>query len=103
MYEIIYLPVSRRDLLSILDYIAEHEKEPAYALSLLDKIDEAIKRLKDFPYSCRKYIPVHPLEYSYRVLPVSSYAVYYTVLEDTKTVEIHRIISQKMDNTNIID
>lgn len=102
MYKIIYLPIAQRDLEGIIGYIADFEKEPINALSLLDAFDEAIGRLKQFPYSCQVYIPIREIEYEYRLLPVKGYGVYYTIYEEKKIVEIHRILSQRMDVPNII-
>ncbi len=46
-YKIVYLPVAERDLSEIFKYI--NRDSPSAALSLLDKIDEHISRLADFP------------------------------------------------------
>ncbi|MFZ5598240.1 MAG: type II toxin-antitoxin system RelE/ParE family toxin, partial [Bacillota bacterium] len=51
----------------------------------------------DFPYSCRVYQPVKPLEHEYRILHVKNYAVFYTVKEQEKLVEIFRVIYTKRD------
>ena len=53
MYKLRYLPLARKDLNAITDYIAEHLKAPKAALDLLYAIDEAISNLEQFPYSCK--------------------------------------------------
>lgn len=100
MYEIRYLPSSRKDLTGIISYIADHLKAPKAAMELLDALDESISKLEQFPYSCKVYQPIESLENEYRILPVKNYAVFYAVNE--QVVEIHRVIYAKMDLTKII-
>ena len=50
-------------------------------------------RLKTSPYSCPEYEDVP----EYRKLVVGEYLVFYIVNEDTKTVDIHRILHGSRD------
>lgn len=100
MHEIRYLPLARKDLAAITNYIADHLKAPKAAIDLLDSLDESISRLGQFPYSCKVYQPIKTLTDEYRLLPVKNYAVFYIV--KAQVVEIHRIIYSKMDLSNII-
>jgi len=100
MYEIRYLPLARKDLLDISNYIADNLKAPKAAIHLLDALDKAIPRLENFPYLCSSYHPIQSLEDEYRLLPVNNYAVLYVVTENM--VEIRRIVYAKMDLTKII-
>ncbi|MEW6697991.1 MAG: type II toxin-antitoxin system RelE/ParE family toxin [Bacillota bacterium] len=97
MYRLSYLPVASRDIADTVNYIAETLCAPKAAFDLLIALDESISRLKDFPYSCRVYQPVKPLEHEYRILHVKNYAVFYTVKEQEKLVEIFRVIYTKRD------
>ncbi|NMA25797.1 MAG: type II toxin-antitoxin system RelE/ParE family toxin [Clostridiales bacterium] len=97
MYKIVYLPLARQDISDTALYIAGHLKAPQAALDLLNALDNGISRLKDFPYSCRVYHPAKPLKQEYRILLVKNYAVFYTVYEKDKTVEILRVIYAKRD------
>lgn len=54
----------------------------------------------NFPYSCRVYQPVKPLEQEYRIMSVKNYAVSYTVDEQNKLVEITRVFYAKRDLSN---
>lgn len=92
-----YLPVASRDMADAVNYVFETFVSPKEALDLLDALDESISRLKDFPYSCRIYQPLKPLEREYRILTVKNYAVFYTVNEQEKLVEIYRVIYAKRD------
>ena len=87
MYKLSYLPLANRDIADAVNYIADELLAPKAALDLLDALDKSISRLKDFPYSCRVYQPVKPLEQEYRIIPVKNYAVFYTVDEKKKLVE----------------
>ena len=99
-YEIRYLPLARKDLTDITNYITDHLKAPKAAMDLLNALDESISRLEKFPYSCKVYQPIRELENEYRLLPVRNYAIFYVVKE--KVVEIHRVVYAKMDLTKII-
>jgi plasmid stabilization system protein ParE len=99
MHEIRYLPLARKDLADITNYIADHLKAPKAAIDLLDSLDEAISRLGQFPYSYRVYQPIKALIDEYRLLPVKNYAVFYVV--KAQVVEIHRIVYSRMDLSKI--
>lgn len=99
MYKLKYLPLAQKDLVNIMNYIAENLRAPKAAIDLIDALDSSILRLQQFPYSCRVYQSTEPLENEYRILTVKNYMVFYVVIENT--VEIHRIIYAKMDIKNI--
>ena len=92
MYDLRYLPTAQRDMEEIMLYIAEVLKAPKAALELLDEFEHGFLQLKEFPYSCRVYEPIKRLETEYRVLVVKNYLAFYTVLEQEKAVEIHRVV-----------
>lgn len=102
MYSLSYLPLAEADIDAALGYISQQLQSPQAALNLLDSLDEAILRLREFPYSYSVYTPLAPLETEYRLLPVNNYAVLYTVLEEEKTVEIHRVVYAAMELSKII-
>lgn len=99
MYKLKYLPLAQKDLVNIMNYIAENLRAQKAAIDLIDALDSSILRLQQFPYSCRVYQSTEPLENEYRILTVKNYMVFYVVIENT--VEIHRIIYAKMDIKNI--
>ena len=55
MYELSYLPISKKDIENIILYISETLKSPTAALHLLDSLKAAIETLKNFPYSHEVY------------------------------------------------
>ena len=100
MYKLSYLPLANRDITDTVNYIADDLCAPKTALDLLDALDKSISLLKDFPYSCRVYQPVKPLNQEYRIMTVQNYVVFYTVDEKNKLVEITRMIYAKRDFEN---
>jgi len=101
MYKLKYLPVAQKDLRDISQYIAGNLKAPKAAMDLLDVFDKSISRLQQFPYSCKVYQPVEPLEAEYRVLPVKNYLLFFYIVTEDE-IEIQRIVYAKMDIENII-
>lgn len=95
-YPVRYLPVAEEDILSILDWIAKDS--PARALKFVDRLEEKIGKLEQFPLLGR--VPRHYKlrEYGYRVLIVEDYLVFYIIRK--KTIEIHRVIraSRNLDH-----
>ncbi len=100
MYRLKYLPLARKDLINITNYIANNLKAPKAAMDLINALDNSISQLRKFPYSCKVYQTIEPLDAEYRMLPVKNYLVFYIVTEHE--VEIHRIIYTKMDIKNLI-
>jgi toxin ParE1/3/4 len=100
MHKLKYLPLAQKDLKDITSYIAGNLKAPKAAMDLVDTLDKSIYRLQQFPYSCKVYQPIEPLEAEYCMLPVKNYLVFYIVTEHE--VEIQRIVYAKMDIENLI-
>src|SRR5690554_7353746 len=90
-YRIQYLPVAQQDLIDILKYISKDN--PSAALKLIDKIDEMIFKLEDFPLIeiTPKNLRLKAL--NYKMLIVDNYLVFYVLKDDV--VEIRRIIHGK--------
>ena len=92
-YEVIYLPAAKKDLNEIISYI--QIEAPEAALNFLEKIDENIVQLKDFPYKGKKPDDDSLNSKEYQLLVIESYLVLYVVFEKEKIVEIRRIIHGK--------
>ena len=95
MYKLRYLPLAKKDLEAIADYISDTLKAPQAALDFLDAVEAGINRLREYPFSCRVYEPLMPVDPEYRVLIVNNYLVFYIVNDDY--VEIHRVIYGRRD------
>jgi|SRR5690554_5884475 len=100
MYEIIYLPIAKKDLADIVTYIANYLNAPQAAMNIIKTLDQSISKLGNFPYSHKVYQSYEALENEYRLLPIKNYAVFYVIKEEV--VEIHRVIYAKMDLLKII-
>lgn len=100
MLKLQYLSLAQRDLLEIVDYIADTLEAPKAADELLDELGNAFERLRAHPYSCRVYQPLKSVDLEYRLLVVKHYLVFYVVLEDA--VEIHRVIHGRRDLPEVI-
>ncbi|MGV8122716.1 MAG: type II toxin-antitoxin system RelE/ParE family toxin [Candidatus Xenobiia bacterium LiM19] len=87
-YKILYLPVAEADLIEILEYVSKDR--PSAAVSLLDRIDEAVSRLEHLPLSGSVPKDIHLQRLGYRLLVVDKILVFYLV--KGKTVEIRRIL-----------
>lgn len=98
-YELQYLPTARKDIYDLTLYIANQLHAPESALRIVDAMEASIERLSEFPYAFPVYRTIKPLATEYRMLPVEGYNVFYTVLEEDKVVEIHRVLYAKRDLT----
>ena len=92
-YTLRYLPIAEEDLISILDWIAKDS--PSRALKFIDKLEEKIGKLRQFPLLGRIPRNLKLREYGYRVLVVEEYLVFYIIRK--KIVEVHRVIRASRD------
>lgn len=87
-YEIEYLPVAQEDLTEIFDYI--RTDSPQAASEFVDRVDEAISQLAEFPFLGSIPRDDRLGRMGYRVLVIDRYLVFYVVMD--RTVEIRRMI-----------
>lgn len=100
-YKLHYLPLAMADLLDISSYISDHLHAPQAASELIDRLDKALSRLEQFPYSGHPYVN-SKLRENYRMLVVEDYLVFYVVYEDDSRVEIRRVIHGKRDYKKLL-
>jgi len=89
-YQINYLPVAKKDLNNIIDYI--QTDNPDAALNLLNEIDKSISQLTRFPYKGKIPEDNHLQSKGYHMLVINNYILFYIVYENIKEVEIRRIL-----------
>ncbi|MGM0496089.1 MAG: type II toxin-antitoxin system RelE/ParE family toxin [Bacillota bacterium] len=70
-----YLPAAKKDLNEIISYI--QTDTPEAALNFLDKIDENILQLKDFPYKGKQPEDESLKSKGYQILIIGNYLVFY--------------------------
>lgn len=101
MYKVVYLPTARQQLENAVMYIAVDLCAPDAAKKLADEVDETVQKLKEMPYRFPIYHTLYAMKHEIRFFPVKNYNVYYVVNEDTKTVEIWRVLHrlQKQDRS----
>ena len=92
MYKVVYLPTARQQLENAVMYIAVDLCAPDTALSFADGVDKVVHKLQEMPYRFPIYHTLYAMKHEIRFFPVKNYNVYYVINEDTKTVEIWRIL-----------
>jgi len=96
-YIITYLPIAVHDLEDIIIYTKDKLKSPQAAENFIAAFGKSTEHLSNFPYSHSIYTPLKSLKKEHRMAVINNYAYFYTVLEDTKTIEIERVIYAKRD------
>ena len=91
-YELVYLPVARRDLIDAVSYVSTVLQNPAAADRLAVKLIEAIDQALSSPYANPLYVSSRPLKREYRKLVVDNYLVFYWVSEPGKSITVARVI-----------
>lgn len=92
MYNVVFLPVAKQDLVEIISYVSEKLGNPGSAERLAVSLIEAAEALAAFPYANPVYFPIRPLGHEYRKLLVGNYLLLYCVDEAEKTVTIYRAV-----------
>lgn len=97
MYEVVYLPTARKQLMDAALYIAAELSSPDAAENLLAAVDEQIGKLCSHPYRHPVYPALYAMKHEIRFFPVKNYLVFYVVKEEQKTVEIWRFLHQRQN------
>lgn len=96
-YKVIFSAKATEDLQNILIYIAE-TNSPNVAYEYVDKIEQTIERLKDFP-NMGKHPVLRCLRLqNFRVVTVESHLIYYKVNEELETIKIYDIKHARQKN-----
>ncbi len=97
MYEVVYLPKARTQLMDAAVYIATELTAPDAAENLLSAVDEQVAMLCTHPYRHPVYRVLHAMKHEIRFFPVKNYLVFYVVKEEQKKVEIWRFLHQRQN------
>lgn len=92
MYKVVYLPTARRQLEDAVMYIAVDLAAPDAAMALAEEMDSAVQKLREMPYRFPIYHTLYAMKHELRFFPVKNYNVFYVVREETKMVEIWRVL-----------
>lgn len=96
-YEIIITEQADEDLRGIYEYIAFNLLSPDNAAGQLDRLEESIITLEEFPKKFRSYKKEPWYSRGLRVMPVDHYVVFYIPDEDAATVTIIRVMYDGRD------
>ena len=91
-WRIQYSASSREDLKSVFDYIAYELFSPEYAAGQVERIMKAVRSLEDMPMRYSVYNEEPWKTKLVKFLPVDNYIIFYLPMDDSKTVNIIRII-----------
>ena len=102
MYKILRTDKAEDQLRDIIYYIADESGDIDVALKYLDKLQEAINQLEEFPNSGS--IPRYSIlkKQGYRVLIVGNHLVFYKVDEKNKLIVIYAIVDGRREYRNLI-
>lgn len=94
MDKVVYLPTARRQLEDAILYIATDLCAPDAAMALADAVDASVQKLREMLYRFPIYHTLYAMKHEIRCFPVKNYNVHYVIHEETKTVEIWRVLHQ---------
>lgn len=103
MYQILYLPTARRDLVDIVTYVSGHLQNPIAATALAELLVDSIDGRSTFPFENPVYQTIRPLAKEYRKLCVKNYFVFYWVDEKAQTVTVTRVLYARRNFEDIIE
>lgn len=101
-YKILRTDKAEEQLREIILYIADDFGDIDIALGYLDKIENAINHLQDFPKSGS--IPRYSIlkKQGYRVVIVERHLVFYKINEEDKVVIVYAIVDGRREYRNLI-
>ncbi len=101
-YKILRTDKAEEQLRDIIFYIAEDSGSVDIALRYLDKLEEAILNLVDFPYSGVR--PRYSIlrKQGYLVLNVKKHLVFYKVDEEKKEITIYSVVDSRREYKNLL-
>jgi len=100
MHEVICLPIARKQLENIVDYIAIESTVPKVAFDFIEAVDKEAKSLAEMAYHHPKYHANFAVLEEVWWISVKNYNVFNKVFEEDKTVEIRRVLHQLQDSEN---
>ncbi|MDR2903200.1 MAG: type II toxin-antitoxin system RelE/ParE family toxin [Clostridiales bacterium] len=86
---------ANKDLLEIFAYIAFELASPKAADDLIDRIEERVDKLCDFPYSCSLMGDAFLRERGYRKATVKNFNLFYRV--EDNMISIERVLYNRRD------
>lgn len=102
MYKILRTDKAEDQLRDIIYYIADESGDIDVALKYLDKLEDSINQLQEFPNSGS--VPRYSIlkKQGYRVLIAGNHLVFYKVDEKNKLVVIYAIVNGRREYKNLV-
>lgn len=97
IYEVIITKQAEADLRGIYEYIAFELLSPDNAVGQLDRLEEHIIGLEEFPEKFKLYEKEPWHSRGLRVMPVDHYLVFYIPDKKTRTVTVIRVMYSGRD------
>jgi plasmid stabilization system protein ParE len=94
--------LAKRDIISIHDYIENELSSPLTAQRQIERIEEKIRSLEQFPFRYRKIKSDNARFEAIRMMPIDNYAVIYLPDKDNGIVSVSRVIYSHR-NIDLID
>lgn len=98
-YRVELLQSALTDIAEAVRYITDELLNPQAAQLLAERFFSEAEKLSKFPYAHPVYLPVRPLKYEYRKVPIENYLLFYRVDERAKLVTVARVVYAKRNMT----
>ncbi|MBQ7883292.1 MAG: type II toxin-antitoxin system RelE/ParE family toxin [Phascolarctobacterium sp.] len=102
IYTIKYSTTSKHDLQKTVDYINNVLQNHFAGNRLRIKIQSTIKNLKTFPHKYPLIDDLMLTPYKIRFFPIKNYLLFYTIIEETKTIYIIRFLYSRRNWQHIL-
>lgn len=100
IYEVITTAQAEADLRGIYEHIAFELLSPEYAAGQLDRLEERMIGLEEFPERFRLYEKEPWHSRGLRIMPVDNYLVFYIPDKDAEIVRVIRVMYEGRDVDN---
>ena len=96
-YALEYIKSARIDVAEIQGTLSQFY--PSTPLKFLKALKENVELLSENPL----IYPIYEWNSAYRKMPLRDYLVFYKVIEETQTIEIHRILYGKRNIKDLLE
>ncbi len=87
-YDFLFLPSARQDIREVFEYITQKLCNQKAANDLMDKLDETIDNIRQFPKSFSFHEDSELKNKSVRKVPIDNYILFYTFDEERELIKI---------------
>lgn len=94
--------LAKRDIIAIHDHIENELSSPLTAKRQIERIEEKIRGLEQFPFRYRRIMSDNTRFEEIRMMPIDNYAVIYVPDKDNRIVSVSRVIYSHR-NIDLVD